>query len=137
MREIKFRAWDKKRKEMCEVVCLNLRDTYPDHILLRKNGLDYNAPKEDLDIIEFTGLRDKNGVAIYEGDKFKDYTQSSRIYIVVWENLFSGFFAEPLFGIDRRKYGRIRIPFRHNIEVFGNIYENPNLLRGGSDEDKR
>ena len=69
MREIKFRAWDKELKEMF----------YPSSISWKnkimwvcgshgKNKLEYEIEKPRTELMQFTGLLDKNGKEIYEGD---------------------------------------------------------------------
>ena len=132
MREIKFRAWDKNRKYM-------LIDLVP----FQESRMPSNWHKY-YDVMQYTGLKDKNGKEIYEGDKVRilysdwisqsDYTitleqhkQNISSYgVVVFRNC--GFEIEFVSG-DYVDYGFIQSGPHGEIEIIGNINETPELLK--------
>jgi len=123
MRQIKFRAWDSKAKEWAFNIGLDIYGLTG--FLSNKEQMD-----KDLTFAQFTGLKDKNGKEIYEGDLI-NYT-TSRLVDDVWEVIWhaGGFYTR-----DKTK-GLSPLVFptlasTANIEVRGNIYENPNLLENG------
>jgi uncharacterized phage protein (TIGR01671 family) len=76
---------------------------------------------------QFTGLKDKNGKEIYEGDiiLFKDYSQSVEkpptfITSIFWWDEFAGFSV-------KNTHGELNFMTCDDMEVIGNIYENPEL----------
>ena len=110
MRPLKFRAWNKKLKEWVS----------PDAVSITLSGVPM-APYEtwmehnlaDLVITQFTGLHDRHGKEIWEGDKLRGHA-TGRVYTVFFKD--GAFFA---------RSGNIiltRTDF-HNNEVIGNIFE--------------
>lgn len=129
-REIKFRAWDEENKRMllasCVDLLIDLEGRLNSHDLGALNGYA-NTPQHTL--LQYTGLKDKNGKEIYEGDiiKVNDLIFESSsplpeklnvVYCMGMFQLFRG--KEPLFGL--------HLMYIKDGEVIGNIYENPEML---------
>lgn len=118
MREIKFRAWVEETKKM-----------FYNHQNNRYFGRDLKSPRVAL--MQYTGLKDKNGKEIYEGDIVtgatsyevdndkREWTESNPAHIY-WDEEFCAFY--PFYLNARWRCDIV------DIEVIGNIYENPELL---------
>lgn len=123
-REIKFRAWDKANKEMLEVEALFF---VTGGIKTFQKGKGERFLHKNLSVLEqFTGLRDKNGKEIYEGDIFIAKilpTSTGRHVKVVFE--------APTFDVEDKNGDRAWNLYSviTNGEVIGNIHENPELLK--------
>lgn len=117
MREIKFRVWDPAEKQMCPVIVADFQDNQSKAFCrLPKSGAQeiFSA-----DLMQYTGVKDKNGVEIYEGDiLLNDFDEEC--YIV---KFFDGAFIAESDGVihDLADAALITI-------VGGNIYENPELV---------
>ena len=72
MREIKFRAWQKDKKIMCEVSSIYFKGEQAS--LKEKENVTNTRPFKDIELMQFTGLYDKNKVPIYE----RRYSSSTR-----------------------------------------------------------
>jgi len=132
MRPIKFRAWDKQEKEMGKVMYLNLSEYSTDHILKTKSHPNfYNQTSENVVFMQFTGLLDKNGIEIFEGDIVKLIIQhqsivnNSSLEIEISQVEFS-----PSYFRLRGSILGAGSLISENIEIIGNIYETPELLKG-------
>jgi uncharacterized phage protein (TIGR01671 family) len=142
MREIKFRAWDKDELRMVErpFVVSNEGEAFDEY-----RGGGY---VKQYDLMQFTGLKDKNGKEIYEGDVveggvYYGWPTEKGFGIVEfgeWEQDGSGheYGPETCLGwyieIKESEFGYIEGSHLYeskanNIEVIGNIYENPELIK--------
>lgn len=126
MRNIKFRAWDVENKEMLKVQELDFEPTfYGGRIAIRPDQYNDYFDTEDMILMQYTGLKDKNGKEIYEGDIIKAFTSGKwRIGIIIYEH--SGFTIDVTINKDL-EYGRTSI-IENLTEIIGNIYANPELL---------
>ena len=133
MRDIKFRAWDDKSKKMWEPEVICIKDGKVKAGLVMTPAQAKKGVKEgwfyDNPLMQYTGLKDKNGKEIYEGDiidygyysKEDDTEDLSRPmrFVAKWSQEDSGFVAN----------GRLMTRYQYYaFPVIGNIYENPDLL---------
>ena len=122
MREIKFRAWDKENKKMMKVSSLSLENK---EIAVRENGTYHFFRMKNLELMQYTGIKDKNDKEIYEGDILFFRDENTK-YVVVWQDT-----AFIIKSIEIRKYSEEMCWLDDTeicCEIVGNIYENKNLL---------
>lgn len=134
MREIKFMAWHKKKKILREVLEISFSGGY---VILAGFGSfgEIEAPIIDVELMQYTGLKDQNGKEIYEGYIVRFYPQAPRSeelpnprYGEMGEIFFDiGSFA--VRPIDKKR--EVLEFFLNELGdwvVVGNIYENKELL---------
>ena len=129
MNNLKFRAWDKANKEMLKIEVLDF--FFKEIRVLKNNGSRFSTKFENVEIMQSTGYKDKNGKEIFEGDivvgKFYfagvGYFDTGEREVIVrnkpvlWEDgkfLCSGFDLSEM---------------NECIKFIGNIYKNKELLR--------
>ena len=128
MREIKFRAWDKETSNMIDfksddidlfTLCIGDKGWYISFYNHEDDEMFYDNPMKRFILMQYTGLKDKNGKEIYEGDIVK--------YSIFWTSVVK------FEGIDDPEMGDT-IGMGYNTkyeygEIIGNIYENKELLK--------
>ncbi len=131
-REIKFRAWMNDSRKMSTPFTLDdyARDQDGEY------GDNYfnDYPKGNRILMQFTGLKDKNGKEIYEGDIIKyqglegfDYKEKEE---TISEVAFIGGAFVPVYLSTRNHHNSDdEMIIVEDLEVIGNIYENPELLK--------
>lgn len=132
-REIKFRAWDNHNKRMCQP-----------YFEFRRNESNLTSIEHSptggyymTEIMQYTGLKDKNGKEIYEGDVFLNAWPVQNKFVNEVVVFKEGCFW--LYTNERTHSNTLNYPdgcwplFKYNtemwLEVIGNIYQNPEYLK--------
>ncbi len=133
MREIKFRAWDKELAEMNRVTSIHFIDEFNknkgyEDVVYVEGQIDA-TPLSKIELMQDTGLKDKNGKEIYEGDIIKNNFAETIGSIMFadcgyWiKTINKDIFDNTIYHVLGQYDGEV-------LEIIGNIYENPELLEG-------
>lgn len=128
MRESKFRLWDKNKQNY-------LVDDRGFRLMYLRNGSTRFFNPEVWEFEQYTGVKDKNGTEIYEGDIIAQeliddpFAGGYPTYIVCWDEKFLGWALKDATGDDGNDTDlHFFIGERRKCEIIGNIHENPELL---------
>lgn len=125
----KFRAWHKKEKKMY-YIDKDIIITFRSNGNWRINKDDWNGGclfwNDDGILMQSTGLKDKNGKEIFEGDVVKTFRKIGKGWI---ESHVEGNIVK--YSNITAKWYPYNLPNVKKTEVIGNIHENPELLKGG------
>lgn len=118
----KFRAWLKNDKEMIDVDEIHFDNGKLDFI---GDAITFMRTADEIDLMQSTGLFDKSGKEIYEGDVV-DY--KGRKALVSWHGSYASFIYRFVDELQKRnaEWNPLYLAYMR-CEVIGNIYENPEL----------
>ncbi len=120
MRPIKFRAWEKTAHHMLNNITVSFSGT-----------VMFGLPNREYEIMQFTGLFDKNGKEIWEGDIVQNYYRNDPYKIIFYDGSFRGWYGrkeEP--SQDMRGFAFDELEGKGS-EVIGDVYSTPELLKEG------
>lgn len=148
--QIKFRAWDKERKEMRQVQLMDWSDWWVStgHTWERDNALEYgernsfrNERTDRHILMQFTGLRNVAGTEIYEGDILRDneadehFGGNNLLFVVEWlENETAFAFHRNGTNIYENSTDMMNDDGLITLEVIGNVHQHPHLLGGDAND---
>ena len=131
MRELNFRIGRKldngfRYLDKDELFNLYRLNPYDGSLIVRDNGRNIVVPKETYVIEQYTGLKDKNGEMVYEGDIVLDCYDGDDAFIVEWDKDTASFVLTDTEHILNVSFDNF-YPDKY-LEIIGNIHENKELL---------
>lgn len=131
-RILKFRMWNPETKVMVDLYKITPLAVHPDLLKENLDGL-FIPFKENYPLMQFTGLKDKNGKEIYEGDIIRTGDAISFVWFG-YGKFNEAYYTENYKFDEPMLIDRDLSDFCDYTEVIGNIYENPELLNVPSEK---
>lgn len=132
---IRFRAWHNTWEEMCEVKRIRFDDEGNiTTVLVKGEAFGSNAHLEEIELMQSTGLKDKNGKEIFEGDILKvANNDSSWFEVVKYDHDKAMFISKEVnlkYEVPETPLYDLFSPYLFKVEVIGNIWEDGDLIDG-------
>lgn len=136
MREIKFRGWDAKHKKMYYPVYFDNLEVWwwePEkdemEILGDRNP---NGMLIHIELMQHTGIKDKNGGEAYAGDitQMSCLSGEKIVCVIAWNTARAQWRMEPTLITQKRGYIKMGWDLNRPFEIIGDIYNSPELLEG-------
>jgi len=142
MRTIRFRAWDNDNKQMLDVQELNFEECfYGGFTQIRTTMYSDYFDIREMPLMQYTGLKDKNGKEIYEGDivRFPANDEYDEVNYISYECWFDSrdtfkygwhFSRSKFHGCLCGGNSCVSMEWARQLEVIGNVHDNKELLEG-------
>ena len=126
----KFRAWHNELGRMMSIKNMWFQDSRIEELELNDAVMNdhITAYPDEIELMQSTGLKDKNGKEIFEGD-IVDY--KGRKAVIKWHGSYASFIYRFVDELQERvsEWHPLFLAYYH-FEIIGNIYENPQILEG-------
>jgi hypothetical protein len=119
MKEIKLKVWDKVKKRMFKPLAITFDIQSQNPFAVSIPGRSWE-PIHKFEILQNTGLTDKNGVEVYQGDLFEI---ESNLFKVIWNDSMGCFSLQGIKSSSTQMITKVL-----QEEIRGNIYQNSDLL---------
>lgn len=130
MREIEFRAWLKNEKKMVNVKSIHLgrKKVMYGYSESPQNYGNKTCSFQDCELMQYTGKKDKNGTKIFESDIVLVDEYEQALAVIRWDEDCGCFYIQ-----EDNLYLTFDEYYSYELEVVGNVFDNPELLGDGDD----